>query len=155
MNDVASAPPPPITSQNHHYLFFRRHSISKSVVVPVNTLHHHHSSSSSATTSTGDLDLISIKPVSYISLKDLLPSTPVNSPKSKSPAQSCSSEISIKNRLVKQAACAYLQPMSTSPDSSARNFLHRLRSFFHRHILRRLNHAVDCLLRAIRLRCFR
>lgn len=52
--------------------------------------------------------------VSYISLRDLLPSvTPPSS------VAASGYDISIRNRLVKQAAWAYLQPMSSSPTSSS------------------------------------
>ncbi|KAL3536045.1 hypothetical protein ACH5RR_004506 [Cinchona calisaya] len=178
MDDVASAPLHTI-SQNQLLLLrrCRSNSIStSSLVVPIN-LHHHHSSSNSSSSafksSSVDFDLISIKPISYTSLKDLLPSTPVNSPKPNNnnninscPAQT-GSDISIKNRLVQQAAWAYLQPMSTSPDSSAGNFLHRLwsnfqlflnnplsafRGFFDLHIFRTLRNAFDSLLRSIQIR---
>lgn len=173
---VASVLPP--TTTHNHLAPRRRNSISKPAPLPINLPLHHHppsstsstassSSSSSSSSSVVDFDLISIKPVSYTSLKDLLPPTAVSSPKPNSPShsQSASGEISIKNRLVKQAAWAYLQPMSTAPDSTGRNFLHRiwikllannqvaaLRSFFDLHIFRRLNHAFDWLLRAVRIR---
>lgn len=59
----------------------------------------------------------------YTSLKDLLPAAAaINSPT----AVSSCYEISIRNRLVKQAAWAYLQPMSSSPGTSGRGPLHRL-----------------------------
>ncbi|XP_023518519.1 uncharacterized protein LOC111781995 [Cucurbita pepo subsp. pepo] len=68
---------------------------------------------------------------SYTSLKDILPSASAaaaaaafNSPTAASPANS-GYEISIRNRLVKQAAWAYLQPMSTSSYSTGSNFFHR------------------------------
>ncbi|XP_026427191.1 uncharacterized protein LOC113323139 [Papaver somniferum] len=72
-----------------------------------------------------DFELFSFKPSSssqddkYTSLKDLMPyslSAAVQSPTG-SMIQPCY-EISIRNRLVKQAAWAYLQPMSSSPGSS-------------------------------------
>lgn len=67
---------------------------------------------------------------SYTSLRDLLPqfsSGSINSPTAASSA-SCRSgfEISIRNRLVKQAAWAYLQPMSASPGSAGPSFLQQL-----------------------------
>ncbi|MBA0633887.1 hypothetical protein Godav_029813, partial [Gossypium davidsonii] len=69
-----------------------------------------------------DLELISLKAsfASYTSLKDILPSpaVAVNSPTAAGSATNSGYEISIRNRLVKQAAWAYLQPMSASPDSS-------------------------------------
>ncbi|CAN4089614.1 unnamed protein product [Withania somnifera] len=119
------------------------------------------SASLSLTTSSvnDDFELFSIKPVSYTSLRDLLPPSSVNSP---------GSEISIRNRLVKQAAWAYLQPMSTSPDSSGRSLFSRLFyqfpvnnpvagviEFVDRYIFAPLTRAVDWLLRAIRIWSFR
>ncbi|OIW11342.1 hypothetical protein TanjilG_31110 [Lupinus angustifolius] len=72
------------------------------------------------------LDALNNSPLSsYTSLRDMLPSTAaaVNSPT----ASSSGYEISIRNHLVKQAAWAYLQPMSASPTSSAApHFLRRL-----------------------------
>ncbi|KAF3442721.1 hypothetical protein FNV43_RR16638 [Rhamnella rubrinervis] len=65
-----------------------------------------------------DFELVSLKSsLAYTSLKDLIPTSPggfVNSPTAASAANS-GYEISIRNRLVKQAAWAYLQPMSSSP----------------------------------------
>ncbi|KAG6638146.1 hypothetical protein CIPAW_10G015400 [Carya illinoinensis] len=77
--------------------------------------------------------------LAYTSLKDLLPSSgaAVGSPSSASAANS-SYEISIRNRLVKQAAWAYLQPMSSSPGSSGSHFLSRL-------CLRLSTSVSDCL----------
>ncbi|KAK5841711.1 hypothetical protein PVK06_004034 [Gossypium arboreum] len=76
-----------------------------------------------------DLELISLKAsfASYTSLKDILPSpaVAVNSPTAAGSATSSGYEISIRNRLVKQAAWAYLQPMSASPDSSGTHFFRR------------------------------
>ncbi|XVF55825.1 hypothetical protein PTKIN_Ptkin06aG0067500 [Pterospermum kingtungense] len=65
---------------------------------------------------------------SYTSLKDILPSpaAAVNSPTAAGSATNFGYEISIRNRLVKQAAWAYLQPMSASPDSSGPRFFRRL-----------------------------
>lgn len=92
----------------------------------------HHSSpspsSESSSSSGSNLELVSLKssPVtaSYTSLKDLLASSPASSILSPTSATSSSaSEISIpiRNRLVKQAAWAYLQPaVSPYPSSSPR-----------------------------------
>ncbi|KAL6997981.1 hypothetical protein U1Q18_008105 [Sarracenia purpurea var. burkii] len=111
-----------------------------------------------------DFELIAIKPLSYTSLKDLLPSTGVQSPTA--PAPACGQtgyEISIRNRLVKQAAWAYLQPMSTSPESSGGHFLSRLWARissalvtnpvanFLRFIARATTRAFDRFLRAVRV----
>ncbi|XXG88516.1 hypothetical protein AAC387_Pa12g0710 [Persea americana] len=84
-----------------------------------------------------DLELPSLRPSppSYISLKDLLPFSPsgIQSPTGASSSATfgnqtcfCCGEIPIRNRLVKQAAWAYLQPMSYSPDSSGRHFFSRV-----------------------------
>ncbi|KAF3661790.1 putative HVA22-like protein i-like [Capsicum annuum] len=118
------------------------------------------SASSSLTNSIADdYELFSIKPVSYTSLRDILPPSSINSP---------GSEISIRNRLVKQAAWAYLQPMATSPDSSSRslfgcmffrfpvnNPVAGVIELFDRCILAPLTRAVDWLLRAIWIRSSR
>ncbi|KAG8376796.1 hypothetical protein BUALT_Bualt09G0101200 [Buddleja alternifolia] len=153
MDYVVSAPPPP-QSQDHPILL-RRNSISASFVVApptMLTLLHHHNS---AVGSSDDLELLSIKPSSrsYISLKDLLPSVTINSPKP-NPAQP-GSDICIRNRLVKHAARAYLQPMSTSFGSAGGNFFHRLWTrvaavigFVRRNVIR----AIDDTLRVIRIR---
>lgn len=128
----------------------RRNSISTSVVVPTNlsllspttpTKHLHclHTSSFPAQNSDVssrppppqlNLELLSLKgSESYTSLKDLLPSSAspsaVNSPTAATAASS-GYEISIRNRLVKQAAWAYLQPMSSTSGPSGPNFLRRL-----------------------------
>uniref|UniRef100_A0A7N0V4U3 Uncharacterized protein n=1 Tax=Kalanchoe fedtschenkoi TaxID=63787 RepID=A0A7N0V4U3_KALFE len=75
-----------------------------------------------------DLDLISLNFQSYTSLKDILPTTSlVNSPTTAgSPSSAAPYDIPIRNRLVKQAAWAYLQPMAASPTSSTTPFFHRL-----------------------------
>ncbi|TKY53141.1 hypothetical protein E2542_SST24664 [Spatholobus suberectus] len=116
-----------------------------------------------------NLDPLSVKPPSFTSLKDVLPfsAAAVNSP------AASHHHVSIRNRLVKQAAWAYLQPMSTSPSGpSGPNFFHRLRagfssptrhnplaaclSFICHHIvpsltrtLHRILHAIPCFLRVI------
>nr|DAD28913.1 TPA_asm: hypothetical protein HUJ06_030381 [Nelumbo nucifera] len=110
----------------------RRNSISSSVVPTKLDLPAQSSSfpvvngdkSSSLPT---DFELVSLRSQTYTSLKDLLPSSPaavVQSPTGPG-SQSCY-EISIRNRLVKQAAWAYLQPMSSSPSSSGTYFFHRM-----------------------------
>ncbi|XP_059281469.1 uncharacterized protein LOC132035200 [Lycium ferocissimum] len=126
------------------------------------------SSSSSSSSTNSDYELFSIKPVSYTSLRDLMPPlSTVNSPRPNNESAG-GSEISIRNHLVKQAAWAYLQPMSTSPDSDGRNLFSRLfyRSpvnnpvarvieFVDRFIFGPLTRAVDWLLRAVRIRSSR
>ncbi|KAK7337296.1 hypothetical protein VNO77_17862 [Canavalia gladiata] len=79
---------------------------------------------------SSSLELISLKSPfsSYTSLRDVLPSpnVAINSPTA-SGITGSGYEISIRNRLVKQAAWAYLQPMSNSPSSSSSpHFLRRL-----------------------------
>ncbi|KAK1264225.1 hypothetical protein QJS04_geneDACA008579 [Acorus gramineus] len=75
-----------------------------------------------------DFEMVSWKPSAYTSLRDLLPYSPSSaaSPTASAAASAAacgggafhsSGEIPIRNRLVKQAAWAYLQPMS-SPDSA-------------------------------------
>ncbi|XVF00839.1 hypothetical protein REPUB_Repub04eG0036800 [Reevesia pubescens] len=61
-----------------------------------------------------DIEMITIQSVSYTSLKDLLPTSPLSIT---SPTHNSSwHEIPIKNPLVKHAAWAYLQPMSSPPE---------------------------------------
>lgn len=129
MDDVVSIPPQP----HDHPLLRRRSSLPFSVVVApakLNILLHHHQSSSATTSSSSDdMELLSIKPNShsYTSLKDLLPTAAVNSPRpSSAPLGQSGSDICIRNRLVKQAAWAYLQPMSTSPGSADGSFVRRI-----------------------------
>ncbi|KAI7992261.1 hypothetical protein LOK49_LG12G01926 [Camellia lanceoleosa] len=168
-----------MTAKRPNPLLRRRNSIATSAVVPstltlpTKPLHAASfptvaaASSTSSTSSSSNsssqpfFELISIKPLSYTSLKDLLPSSAVNSPTSSGPAQS-GYEISIRNRLVKQAAWAYLQPMSTSPGSGGSHFLCRFRSKITSHLLnnpftsflrflsRSISRAFDHLLRSIR-----
>ncbi|GFP84472.1 hypothetical protein PHJA_000591100, partial [Phtheirospermum japonicum] len=101
---------------------------------------------SSSSFPSDDLELLSIKPASrsYTSLKDLLLTVTVNSPKPNSAHQAQPGfDICIRNRLVKQAVWAYFQPMSTSPSSAGDNFFHRLWpriaaffDFFHHSLIR-------------------
>ncbi|KAF9684528.1 hypothetical protein SADUNF_Sadunf04G0127400 [Salix dunnii] len=74
-----------------------------------------------------NIEMIQIQPLTYTSLRDLLPSSPPP-PCLLSSTQRSSSwkEISIKNPLVKHAARAYLQPMST-PDVDNRGLFQRLK----------------------------
>lgn len=115
-----------------------------------------------------DFELVSLKSsLAYTSLRDLIPSSPgglVNSPTAASAANS-GYEISIRNRLVKQAAWAYLQPMSSSPGSSGTPFFRRLWlklsvrnplsacfGFISRHVIPTLTRAFDAILRVFRVR---
>ncbi|XP_022888447.1 uncharacterized protein LOC111403981 [Olea europaea var. sylvestris] len=183
MNDIESTPPPQPAAENHS-LIRRRNSISTAVeVIPskLSLLRHNSATSSSTTTTTNsasalsssssssfpsdDFELLSIKPAShsYTSLKDLLPSVAVNSPRpSVSHQAQLGSDICIRNRLVKQAAWAYLQPISTSPDSAGNGFPHlvwpRVAAFFDfvsRQIVRVLTRALDWILRTIQIRSSR
>ncbi|KAF3441592.1 hypothetical protein FNV43_RR15507 [Rhamnella rubrinervis] len=114
-----------------------------------------------------DFELVSLKSsLAYTSLKDLIPTSPggfVNSPTAASAANS-GYEISIRNRLVKQAAWAYLQPMSSSPGSSGTHFFHRFwlklsgrnpvtacLGFINQHVIPTLFRAFDGILRAFRV----
>ncbi|CAI9097631.1 OLC1v1034103C1 [Oldenlandia corymbosa var. corymbosa] len=170
MDDGAATPLPTTTTQTR-LLRCRSNSYSKSVL-SLSFKNHRPSiatpSPFSSWSSGVDFDPVLIKPSSYTSLKDLLPSTAVNSPKPNSPTQSASKNISIKNHLVKQAAFAYLQPMSSTPDATGRNFFRRiwiklqannpvgaLRNFFNVHVFGRLNHAFDWLLQTVCLRSSR
>ncbi|XP_043709101.1 uncharacterized protein LOC122658246 [Telopea speciosissima] len=93
-----------------------------------------------------DLELVSFRSkTNYTSLKDLLPSSPaagVQSPRAVPGAES-GYEICIRNRLVKQAAWAYLQPKSVTPGSSGRHFFQRIWDGFSSDYLR--NSVNDCL----------
>ncbi|RWR83635.1 hypothetical protein CKAN_01239500 [Cinnamomum micranthum f. kanehirae] len=101
----------------------RRNSISS--IIPT-TLHLPSAPrSQSLSFPTADFELASLRPLppsSYTSLKDILPTSPgIQSPTA---SQICQ-EISIRNRLVKQAAWAYLQPMASSPGSSSSSGTHQ------------------------------
>ncbi|KAL2900077.1 Asparagine--tRNA ligase [Bienertia sinuspersici] len=112
--------------------------------------------------------VVSLKSDSYTSLKDILPSTPASSILSPTPAialagvSSSSSgsgyEISIRNRLVKQAAWAYLQPalLLSSPSSSSRHLcffsadhLRQLFAQVRRALSETLTRVYDCLVDAL------
>ncbi|XP_077239678.1 uncharacterized protein LOC143880568 [Tasmannia lanceolata] len=76
---------------------------------------------------TVDFELFSLRPPAYTSLKDVLQLSPagIQSPVAGGGNKNCY-EISIRNRLVKQAAWAYLQPMAASPNSARRSFFWRM-----------------------------
>ncbi|KAL7096514.1 hypothetical protein ACP275_10G084100 [Erythranthe tilingii] len=93
------------------------------VVVP-----NHHSIPTIQSPSSFSADDLELRPIKtnrgghkYSSLRDLLPQSPVNSP-----AALARPDIRIRNRLVEQAACAYLRPASTTPDFDGGNFCQRL-----------------------------
>ncbi|XP_052199542.1 uncharacterized protein LOC127806353 [Diospyros lotus] len=144
----------------------RRNSNSTAVVVPekLTILTKPHLSASfsngcggSSAASPPDLALITmIGPFSYTSLKDLLPSMAVNSPTASSAA---GSDLGIRNRLVKQAAWAYLQP-SASPSSrrSTADHFFALRIWPNfaaliRFVTRTLTRAYQYLIRSTRIWC--
>ncbi|CAN0847394.1 hypothetical protein LINGRAHAP2_LOCUS4954 [Linum grandiflorum] len=107
----------------------RRNSIATAVSLP-SRLSLHTSSLPPSNGSQLDFELYSFEQDSsaYTSLKDLLPSSAVNSPTAgSSVCYGSAYEICIRNHLVKQAAWAYLQPMSSSPGSDGpTHFLRRL-----------------------------
>lgn len=73
-----------------------------------------------------DIEMITIQTVSYTSLKDLLPVSPAAS--IASPTHNSSwQEIPIRNPLVKHAAMAYLQPMSTPAEVGGKGCFGRVR----------------------------
>ncbi|KAJ7971640.1 putative COPII coat assembly protein SEC16 [Quillaja saponaria] len=182
----ANLPEPPTPSSTLR----RRNSIGASVVVPkklfVLTTPVHSSgfearpngisrqTSTLTHSSSLDFELVSLKSPfsSYTSLRDVLPSTnsAVNSPTSASATISSGYEISIRNRLVKQAAWAYLQPMSACSQSSGPHFFRRLwqkfsssrhnpitacLSFIYSHLIPGIARILDRILRAIRVQVSR
>ncbi|CAI9289745.1 unnamed protein product [Lactuca saligna] len=122
------------------------HSSSTSSIATTSTT----SSSSSSSSSSVDFELVAIKPTCYTSLRDILPSPTsfVQSPKAACSAVHSGYEISIKNHLVKQAAWAYLQPMSTFPEADGTTVLHRFWIQFSTAVLSLITAAFDCLLQA-------
>ena len=173
-SDFASASQPPPSSNLR-----RRNSISAGAIPSKLTLpsNAHYSCSfprpngvgvSSSTSSSSprssfpavDFELISLKSLSYTSLKDLLPSTSVvQSPTAAGAAAGSCHEISIRNHLVKQAAWAYLQPMSASPGSlpgfsteCLRNRVCTCLGFINSRIISAIIRAFDRILRMIGIR---
>uniref|UniRef100_A0A2P2QX33 Uncharacterized protein LOC105638508 n=1 Tax=Rhizophora mucronata TaxID=61149 RepID=A0A2P2QX33_RHIMU len=71
--------------------------------------------------------MIAIQSATYTSLKDLLPPPSILSP---SAHNSSWQEVPIKNPLVKHAALAYLQPMSTPLEVGDQGFFRRLKDQF-------------------------
>ncbi|KAG6744980.1 hypothetical protein NC652_036465 [Populus alba x Populus x berolinensis] len=163
MSSQGTPPQTPILS--------RRNSIANSFVIPAKLSLHTSSLPPSHLNGTlpSHLD-IALPPLksslSYTSIRDLLPSATVNSPTSATSNTTSTYEIPIRNRLVKQAAWAYLQPMSSSPDSSGTR-THFLRRFWLRlctknpitacfrfisvHVIPSITNAFDRILRAIRV----
>lgn len=112
-----------------------------------------------------DMELISSlkSSLAYTSLKDLLPSSSSDAAVASPTAANSGYQISIRNRLVKQAAWAYLQPMSSSPSSSGPHFLRRLclrlstsltacLAFIQSHLVPALAELLDRILHAFRIR---
>ncbi|KAG4996435.1 hypothetical protein JHK85_027874 [Glycine max] len=110
-----------------------------------------------------NLDPLFLKTPSYTSLKDVLP---FSAAACNSPAASHHQYVSIRNRLVKQAAWAYLQPMSISPSGPSgphffRHFYNRFSSPTHNNnplttclsfiyrTLHRILHAIPCFLHGL------
>ncbi|KAD5508521.1 hypothetical protein E3N88_16224 [Mikania micrantha] len=110
--------------------------------------------SSAATATLMEFELVSIKPVSYTSLRDILPSsTPIiRSLKAPYPAANMGYEILIRNRLVKQAAWAYLQPMPTSSESGGSTVLDSLWIHFSGALFCLVATAFDCVLQLIHVK---
>nr|DAD41719.1 TPA_asm: hypothetical protein HUJ06_016042 [Nelumbo nucifera] len=96
------------------------------------------------------LEMVALKSTNYTSLKDLLPPSPAAGIYSPNFTGNQSwHEIPIKNRLVKHAAWAYLQPNSTSPKPEAGGFLRQLMvrcngcfRFFSEHIVAGIKRAL-------------
>lgn len=158
---------------NHHNTTLkRRNSLPSAVIVPprkpkpLNGNRHSNNRSPPLppSFSAADFELFPLKspplPSSdnYTSLRDILPCSP-SSILSPTPAiaiagissSSCGSgyEISIRNRLVKQAAWAYLQPtVSTSPSSSSRRLCFS-GEFFRRTVSETVTRVYDWLVDAL------
>ncbi|KAA0043832.1 putative COPII coat assembly protein SEC16 [Cucumis melo var. makuwa] len=94
--------------------------------------------------------------LAYTSLRDILPSNTASSSPTAASAANSGYEISIRNRLVKQAAWAYLQPMSSSPGSSGPHLLRRIwlrfsacLSFLNLPIISSITNAFDRIFRVV------
>ncbi|XP_030450362.1 uncharacterized protein LOC115672635 [Syzygium oleosum] len=110
--------PPPITTKTH-----------QSSALDHAFLHHNGFASAAAAPAqleVSDIEMIAFQSVAYTSLRDLLPLSPPP-PSAASPTNNSSwYEIPIKNPLVKHAALAYLQPMSSPPEVGDKGLLGRL-----------------------------
>ncbi|KAL4616324.1 hypothetical protein ACB092_07G191000 [Castanea dentata] len=116
----------PHTNTNSHHSHSHSHAHSPSFLL--------HNGFNSADLPDSDIEMITIPSVTYTSLKDLLPSPSSTSPPSAiTPAMmmminsSWYDEIPIKNPLVKHAALAYLQPMSTPREVRQKGIFGRLK----------------------------
>lgn len=75
-----------------------------------------------------DIEMIALQTLTYTSLKDLMPVASTTEVFSSTYSRNQSwEEIPIKNPLVKHAAWAYLQPMSSTPENEDRSVLDRLK----------------------------
>ncbi|GMJ12684.1 hypothetical protein HRI_004937600 [Hibiscus trionum] len=92
-----------------------------------------HNNGFSSISQLSDIEMITIKSVSYTSLKDLMPAS---SSSSSSPPAAIASpklhnsswhEIPIKNPLVKQAAMAYLQPVGSPPVAGEKGLFEKVK----------------------------
>ncbi|KAM4089463.1 hypothetical protein ACB094_07G153700 [Castanea mollissima] len=116
----------PHTNTNSHHSHSHSHAHSPSFLL--------HNGFNSEDLPDSDIEMITIPSVTYTSLKDLLPSSSTTSPPSAiTPAMmmminsSWYDEIPIKNPLVKHAALAYLQPMSTPREVRRKGIFGRLK----------------------------
>lgn len=74
-----------------------------------------------------DIEMITIPSVKYTSLRDILPDPPLSTAITSPVNNSSWHEIPIKNPLLKQAALAYLQPMSTPPEMGKKGLFDKLK----------------------------
>lgn len=136
-------------------------AVSTKLTITKSNLFRHHSSSYPKTTVVAALASSSSPPsFCYTSLKDVIPSSAVNSPTTASSSIAAAHpgyEIAIRNRLVKQAAWAYLQPVSGYPDSDDGSFFRRFWVRFSadlskNSLVRVVTRAFGWFLRVIRVR---
>lgn len=74
-----------------------------------------------------DIEMINMPSVEYTSLRDILPDAPLSTAILSPVNNSSWYEVPIKNPLVKHAALAYLQPMSTPTEVGNKGFFDKLR----------------------------
>uniref|UniRef100_A0A7N1A001 Uncharacterized protein n=1 Tax=Kalanchoe fedtschenkoi TaxID=63787 RepID=A0A7N1A001_KALFE len=126
-SDLDSSPPPPRSSSLNFLKpngIHNPYDFSDTELVSINSGNFSSSSSNSNTTNSSS----SCGNAHYTSLRDILPTTP-SPPPGISPTHNSSwREIPIRNQLVKQAAWAYLQPMSAPPESGDRGVFSKLKS---------------------------